>query len=99
VQDASDGVGPIRQYTFRMHPLRPESTREVAFERKNPLCRPIWGQLRGRRANSDYSTVTDLARLRGWSTSQPRRTAMWYASNWQGTTSKIGESSSGASGT
>jgi hypothetical protein len=23
-----------------------------------------------------YSTVTDLARLRGWSTSQPRRTAM-----------------------
>src|ERR1700675_2224252 len=24
----------------------------------------------------DYSTVTDLARLRGWSTSQPRRTAM-----------------------
>ena len=25
---------------------------------------------------SRYSTVTDLARLRGWSTSQPRRTAM-----------------------
>ena len=24
-----------------------------------------------------HSTVTDLARLRGWSTSQPRRTAMW----------------------
>lgn len=24
-----------------------------------------------------YSTVTDLARLRGWSTSLPRRTAMW----------------------
>ncbi|HXG64430.1 MAG TPA: hypothetical protein VNO70_04940 [Blastocatellia bacterium] len=24
-----------------------------------------------------YSTVTDLARLRGWSTSQPRRTPMW----------------------
>jgi hypothetical protein len=23
-----------------------------------------------------YSTVTDFARLRGWSTSQPRRTAM-----------------------
>src|SRR5271157_5301168 len=46
-----------------------------------------------------YSTVTDFARLRGWSTSQPRRTAMWYASNWHGTTSRIGESSSGASGT
>lgn len=24
----------------------------------------------------DYSTVTDLARFRGWSTSHPRRTAM-----------------------
>ena len=28
-----------------------------------------------------HSTVTLLARLRGWSTSQPSRTAMWYASN------------------
>jgi hypothetical protein len=26
---------------------------------------------------SSYSTVTDLARFRGWSTSHPRRTAMW----------------------
>ena len=34
-----------------------------------------------------YSTVTDLARLRGWSTSHPRRTAMWYASNCKGITS------------
>ncbi len=24
-----------------------------------------------------YSTVTDFARLRGWSTSHPRRTAIW----------------------
>ena len=24
-----------------------------------------------------HSTVTDLARLRGWSTSQPRQVAMW----------------------
>lgn len=29
------------------------------------------------RGPGSYSTVTDLARLRGWSTSQPRRTAMW----------------------
>jgi hypothetical protein len=29
------------------------------------------------RRPGSYSTVTDLARLRGWSTSQPRRTAMW----------------------
>src|SRR5260370_38502094 len=45
-----------------------------------------------------YSTVTDLARLRGWSTSQPRRTAMWYASNWRGMISNSGTSSSGAGG-
>ena len=42
-----------------------------------------------------YSTVTLLARLRGWSTSQPRRTAMWYASSCSGTTITIGVSSSG----
>ena len=35
---------------------------------------------------SCYSTVTLFARLRGWSTSQPRRTAMWYASSCSGTT-------------
>ncbi len=29
-----------------------------------------------RASNFGYSTVTDFARLRGWSTSQPRRTAM-----------------------
>ena len=32
---------------------------------------------RARRLGANgYSTVTDFARLRGWSTSQPRRTAM-----------------------
>jgi hypothetical protein len=29
-----------------------------------------------RMAKQFYSTVTDFARFRGWSTSQPRRTAM-----------------------
>lgn len=28
-------------------------------------------------AKISYSTVTDLARFRGWSTLQPRMTAMW----------------------
>ncbi len=32
-----------------------------------------------------YSTVTDFARLRGWSTSVPFATATWYASNCTGT--------------
>ena len=31
----------------------------------------------GDRTRPAYSTVTLLARLRGWSTSQPRMTAMW----------------------
>ena len=30
-----------------------------------------------RDGNNCYSTVTDFARFLGWSTSQPRRTAMW----------------------
>ena len=29
------------------------------------------------RKRRPYSTVTDLARLRGWSTSVPRSTAVW----------------------
>src|SRR5688500_11684593 len=41
-----------------------------------------------------HSTVTLLARLRGWSTSQPNRTATWYASSWSGTISRSGSSSS-----
>lgn len=36
-----------------------------------------------------YSTVTDLAKLRGQSTLQPRRTAMWYESNCMGITVRI----------
>jgi hypothetical protein len=50
-----------------------------------PLVRRDFGRLilvrvtRERKAfvaGQTYSTVTDFARLRGWSTSQPRRTAM-----------------------
>jgi hypothetical protein len=36
------------------------------------------------RAFSPYSTVTDFARLRGWSASLPMTTAVWYASIWMG---------------
>ncbi len=32
---------------------------------------------RGTGAVTGYSTVTDFARLRGWSTSVPRATAAW----------------------
>ena len=45
-----------------------------------------------------YSTVTLFARFRGWSTSQPRRTAMWYASSCSGTTATIGIANAGAAG-
>ena len=44
----------------------------------------------GHRPIVRYSTVTDLARLRGWSTSVPRATAMWYAKSWSGMTARIG---------
>src|SRR5260221_3709366 len=37
-----------------------------------------------------HSTVTLFARLRGWSTSQPRATAMSYASSCSGITDRIG---------
>ena len=44
-----------------------------------------------RRAGPErHSTVTDFARLRGWSMSQPRRRATWYARSWRGTTDTIG---------
>jgi len=36
-----------------------------------------------------HSTVTDLARFRGQSTLQPRRTAMWYDRSCIGITVKI----------
>lgn len=39
-----------------------------------------------------YSTVTDLARLRGLSTSVPRARAVWYASSCSAATCRIGDS-------
>jgi hypothetical protein len=58
---------------------------EADKEEKAPLYPPGGPALDPYRSARDsleqnsqpYSTVTDLARLRGWSTSQPRRTAMW----------------------
>ena len=46
-----------------------------------------------------YSTVTDFARFRGWSTSVPRATAVWYANSWSGITASTGGSASCVSGT
>lgn len=45
-----------------------------------------------------YSTVTDFAKLRGWSTLQPRITAMWYESNCSGITAKSGTRASWQAG-
>lgn len=39
----------------------------------------------GRIVPNGYSTVTDFARLRGWSTSVPFATATWYARSCTGT--------------
>ena len=45
-----------------------------------------------------YSTVTDLARLRGWSTSWPMRVASSHAKSWSGTTATTGCRSVGTFG-
>ena len=46
-----------------------------------------------------HSTVTVLARLRGWSTFRPRPRAMWYASSCSGITASSGCSSQSVRGT
>ncbi len=46
----------------------------------NPSLCMVWTLLNGLDSTEGYalySTVTDLARLRGWSTLQPRITAIW----------------------
>ena len=40
-------------------------------------CEIIDPELMLKTEDFGYSTVTDFARFLGWSTSQPRRTAMW----------------------
>jgi hypothetical protein len=49
---------------------------------------------RPHRPASSYSTVTLFARFLGWSTSVPRRTAIWYASSCRGMAKRIGASHS-----
>jgi hypothetical protein len=54
---------------------------EVTMRLKDVLfgLLPAWwgSNLRSDFPFSPYSTVTDLARLRGWSTSVPMKTAVW----------------------
>ncbi len=66
--------------------LSPGATRRAGGKRRHAVphskrcaCGPV------------YSTVTLLARLRGLSTSRPRCTAVWYASNCSGMTVSSGE--------
>src|SRR5215471_13885445 len=82
---------------YRHHGLKDRDT--PCKETKKQEFRAWAGIPRFTRNIGYYSTVTDLAKLRGWSTSQPRRTAMWYASSCSGTTSRIGNNNSGAWGT
>ena len=48
---------------------------------------------------SSSVTVTDLARLRGWSTSNPRSVVKWYESSCRGMMFTIGCKQSTTSGT
>ena len=52
------------------------------------------GESREKPGRPRYSTVTLFARFRGWSTLQPRSTAMWYASSCSGTLARMGVSAS-----
>src|SRR5262249_56157327 len=66
---------------------------------RDPSRRPprVLARHRGerRRPADDHSTVTLFARFRGWSTSQPLRTAMSYASSCSGSVITIALSRSG----
>ena len=57
------------------------------------------GTPRGAAGGAGYSTVTDLARLRGWSTSWPRAAAISQASTCSGTVVTSGASRVGVRGT
>ncbi len=58
-----------------------------------PACRVVARPVKRPR----YSTVTVLARLRGWSTSLPSQTAISYARSCNGTTVTSGSTSGGTS--
>ena len=76
---------PARSTTFEAN----SATEEVAQDAGPPMaCTGV-----------AYSTVTDLARFRGLSTSWPRCTAAWYANNYKGITVSIGLSGSLIAGT
>ena len=73
-----DRTGPVRTGKDIIHAERP--LRQRLWKR---FCRPQSGrqQHQGQDDTEEavlhYSTVTDLARLRGWSTSRPLAMAMW----------------------
>ena len=48
--------------------------------------------------NYDHSTVTLFAKFLGWSTSEPFKTATWYASSCKGTVYARGETKSSTYG-
>ena len=79
------GVQPI---VGCLLPIRDESERRG--NGKPVLDRLALLGVQGAEKLHAYSTVTLLARLRGWSTSQPRSTAMWYASSCSGIAATIG---------
>ncbi len=75
---------------------------ELSAYRRAPATSAIHGAShdgQGRLGDASYSTVTVFARLRGWSMSQPRASAMWYDSSCSGTAVTIGSSRGGAAGT
>src|SRR3989304_3099712 len=85
--DAFDLAAAVAGLAIGQH-ARAEAIRKTTEQRDNAVdvdqIHPDLVAAHSAGVKSDYSTVTDLARLRGWSTSVPRATATSYASSCHG---------------
>lgn len=95
---AKAACGTVPQLTRRavVHHGGPALGAVLSAGRRYPAARTT--RAARHRARRPYSTVTLLARLRGWSTSQPRSSATSRASSCRGTVATIAENSSRVAG-
>ena len=71
-------------------------TIEISFDKHCPTM--YWITAKSQKPTTNYSTVTDFAKLRGWSTLHPRITAIWYDNNCNGIVDSNGIKGSTVSG-
>jgi hypothetical protein len=86
-----------RAISARFNTIAPStSTRGVL--RRGCKLKPLTLALSPRGRGVFYSTVTDFARLRGWSTSWPSSTATWYAKSCSITVLRMAATASSTAG-